>query len=547
LHALDLICTKKTYMQYILRLLITFIIMHQSINLWAQNEQKLSFGEHSVGFRYEWIKNFAQNSCGDKEYSGPGKQLLLGIWYPAKEAATKKMTLREYVEMKNVEREVKLTENMKIYARESWFNYTLEEYSDSSYSSKVQAFEKSLDIELKAEFRAKKQPGKFPVIIYHHGAGGTYDDNAQMCEYFASHGYLVISSSFFQCKGNIVFEDTDWHSSITDLHAILQYTSNIENADINNIALLGHSRGCQIGYAAITGLNSSYKCFVALDPTWDGKTYEKLYKDWGRSSLLKYIKSNAEKVNVLVLHISSFRKNSGISKDSAKALDKNYHMQLPVTDLLVHSERHQIVTHPEHSHEAFISQGGNDYKRMHKSINDTDYKKWAKLQDKQYQFVCNATLKYFNRQLKSTTKHRTDWTTFIQSLNWKKDNAKSIIKSAKPLPLIEEEWEEILLNEGLDSISFFISREIEELGYHKFSHENLARKFFQKDRKLSKAIVDHYSETYPESWKGPYLKAIFFMNENNLEEGKKHFQRSLELSPPEGMIQRLQNKSYYIW
>jgi len=31
-------------------------------------------------------------------------------------------------------------------------------------------------------------PGKFPVVIYHAGLGGTFDDNAVVYEYLASHG-----------------------------------------------------------------------------------------------------------------------------------------------------------------------------------------------------------------------------------------------------------------------------------------------------------------------------------------------------------------------
>jgi predicted dienelactone hydrolase len=38
--------------------------------------------------------------------------------------------------------------------------------------------------------------GKFPLVIYHSGNGSSFEDNSVLCEFLASHGYVVLGSAF---------------------------------------------------------------------------------------------------------------------------------------------------------------------------------------------------------------------------------------------------------------------------------------------------------------------------------------------------------------
>ena len=35
-----------------------------------------------------------------------------------------------------------------------------------------------------------------PLVLYHSGAGSSFEDDAVLCEFLASHGYVVIGSAF---------------------------------------------------------------------------------------------------------------------------------------------------------------------------------------------------------------------------------------------------------------------------------------------------------------------------------------------------------------
>src|SRR5262245_11575117 len=41
---------------------------------------------------------------------------------------------------------------------------------------------------------ARVRPGKFPLIVFSHGNGGTRHQNTFWCDYMASHGYIVVSA-----------------------------------------------------------------------------------------------------------------------------------------------------------------------------------------------------------------------------------------------------------------------------------------------------------------------------------------------------------------
>ena len=526
-------------------LIVGLLIIY--LTSFSQSAQPVSTGEYLVGFKYQWVTNFAQNECGDIGKSRPGKQVLLGIWYPATVGNQNVMKIRDYVYMNGLKGNDTIAEEIRAYGKDSWFSYTMMEYLDSTYTDKTVAFEQSLNFVCDARFEAKPVNKRFPVVIYQHGAGGTYDDNLMMCEYLASNGYVVISSSFLKCVRNTVFENSNWKEDLSDLQTILTHIQSMENTDGNKIALMGHSAGCQTGYAAAIGYSSPYKCFIGLDPTWDGKSYEKLYNDWGKPNMLSYIHSNRDQMVTPILHIASFRKNTGIPADSAKAMNEAYQMQFPITDLFVNSERTMITTHPIHRHEAFISQGGYDNIRMKSHVTDPQVLEDINRQINLYRFVSKMVLVYLDEKLKPSDTTFKKMADFIDSLHTVKDVVNIGITPSKPIPTLVSEWQEIIKKNGMVGVTAILNKEIEVSGYHNFSHVFLAQYFFHKNRELSKEIIDNYTVMYPDSWMGLFLQGLFAFNSGHEEEGRKFYDEALKKSPPDRMIDLIKNYSYYLW
>src|ERR1035437_11073477 len=88
--------------------------------------------------------------------------------------------------------------------------------------------------------------GKFPVVIYHPGLGGTFDDNSVACEYLASHGYVVLSSAYQAADSSALNIDGDLATSLEDLNFLLRYAATLPFADVSKVAAMGHSYGAQV-------------------------------------------------------------------------------------------------------------------------------------------------------------------------------------------------------------------------------------------------------------------------------------------------------------
>ncbi len=514
----------------------------------AQLNQRLhNYGKYKVGFKYGWVTNYSRNNCGEIGTSDPGKQVLIGIWYPATSTGKKIMKLNDYMMMNGLKGNEPIVASMRDYSRHSWFSYSLMEYEDSTYEAKELAFSGAMDFSTYAGFEAPVMKGKYPVVLYHHGAGGTYDDNVLMCEYLASHGFVVISSALLHCSRETVFEDFDWRENTSDLDAILGAIAQMPNADINRVALMGHSRGCQFGYAAILGRSSPYKCFIGLDPTWDGKPFDDLYKDWWEPSLLRYLKENNTRVITPILHIASFRENSGIPEDSARVLNEQGIMQLPVTELFMHSDRHTLTLDQEVSHETYISQSGYDFLRMLPHLKDPDDVAYAEFQLKYYHFISETILHYLSMQLLPSEKTKQVWEQFTATMSLVDENAVYRKFPGKPVPTLEDEWPAILRSQGMDSVTAILTREMEQSGYHQFVHESLAQHFFHENRALAKQIVEQYKTMWPDSWKGPYLEGTFAFNEGREEDAHQFYDEALKRSPPDYIVDFLKDYTYYIW
>ena len=88
--------------------------------------------------------------------------------------------------------------------------------------------------------------GKFPIILYHAGAAGSLEENSVMCEYLASHGYVVITSAFQSADGQHVSNnyggpETSW----SDLAFLLKHAHSLPFVDTSKAGAIGHSMGAQ--------------------------------------------------------------------------------------------------------------------------------------------------------------------------------------------------------------------------------------------------------------------------------------------------------------
>lgn len=220
-----------------------------------------------------------------------------------------------------------------------------EEYTESTIIDQLFGKRKSdldsIEMNLLQKFResktavrlkAKPLKGKFPLVIYHQGAGASLDDNAILCEWLASNGYIVMGSSF-QASDGTRMSSAGEEGAVKDIGFLLSFAKKLPNVDWMNIAMIGHSLGGQVAnYAAAQG-NMPVDALICLETT-----QEYYFGDMKLWPYVTYVSRNADKVNTAFLFASNPYAIHDLA-DNMKNADRYY------------------LTIPGMEHNDFISQG----------------------------------------------------------------------------------------------------------------------------------------------------------------------------------------------
>ena len=85
---------------------------------------------------------------------------------------------------------------------------------------------------------------RFPVVIYAPSFSASAFENADLCEFLASHGYVVIASPSLGTRGRDMTDDLEGiETQVADIEFLIGYAQGLANADASKIAVAGYSWG----------------------------------------------------------------------------------------------------------------------------------------------------------------------------------------------------------------------------------------------------------------------------------------------------------------
>lgn len=112
---------------------------------------------------------------------------------------------------------------------------------------------------------AKAAPGKFPVVIYAPSFGASAHENADLCEYLASQGYVVMSTAAIGAHGRPMTHDLEGvEAQAGDIEFLVGYAQSLAQADAAHIAVVGYSWGGMANVLA-AARDSRISALVSLD------------------------------------------------------------------------------------------------------------------------------------------------------------------------------------------------------------------------------------------------------------------------------------------
>jgi len=158
------------------------------------------------------------------------------VWYPAIGNGAP-MRYRDYAATVATEEEFSRTPEQVRRATE----LLVEQRSAGGQEARVSA---EMDQRVQALRDAPERPGKFPVLIYAPSHSAYAIENADLCEYLASHGYIVIASASLGARSHAMTADLEGaEAQAADIGFLVGYAHTLDQADSGRIGVLGSSWG----------------------------------------------------------------------------------------------------------------------------------------------------------------------------------------------------------------------------------------------------------------------------------------------------------------
>jgi hypothetical protein len=256
-------------------------------------------GDYSVGFcdtvifeddlRFEFLPDTTV-SYKQYDYEGPSP-LFIQIWHPiSKKPKESPLTFGQLRKRKLTDQLESVYKPLFIKSDSFFVEFNINWYIKNLDSLKwgkltydsLDGFE-VLNIlkgyQTQSYYQKFNTPKNFPLIVYHHGAQSSSDENFVLAEYFASRGYVFVSSNFhlpFEKRmygyEGVIFDDTKLPKTLLDFSKKL-----IEHH--NKVIFIGHSAGAQVGFKFL--YNEDIDAFVSLETTMEGEEKEDLFSEDG--------------------------------------------------------------------------------------------------------------------------------------------------------------------------------------------------------------------------------------------------------------------------
>lgn len=219
--------------------------------------EPIQWGTHSVGFRYrlhgDSNRLYGAQFFEDGEEVPPGtpRPIQVSEWFPT-------TTFNERVTIQTLGEAVSQVEkNLDELERIEAIDYELEA--------------EGIDPEI-LEKKTQSYASDFvsgtnhPVVIYSPGLGSESVENNTLCEFLASHGYMVYALSSLGVHERKASADMEnIQEQLQDLEYLIKYIAASPHADTSSMTLIGHSWGALTNLVLALNHEGKFEKLVSLD------------------------------------------------------------------------------------------------------------------------------------------------------------------------------------------------------------------------------------------------------------------------------------------
>ena len=277
-------------------------------------------GPHAVGLRivqqydYSRVLDPQVDAFGKAGKVGPGRPIQTLVWYPAKRTGAAPMRVADYRQASLADVDFASPKAEGETQRAAW----LAGPQKAHYGAATLAIRD-----------APNADGRFPVVIYAPSFASSAYENLDLCEYLASHGYIVIASRSLGARSVMMTDDVEGvEAQAADMAFLANYAHTLPQADITKVAAAGFSWGGMANVFA-AARSSRFKALVSLDGSI--RFHPKI---WGAAS---YVRPARTAVPMLFL---------GARAPTAEALERYDKLGASYLNSMKYSDVYVTTMHP---------------------------------------------------------------------------------------------------------------------------------------------------------------------------------------------------------
>lgn len=222
-------------------------------------------GPNAVGLKVVEQYDFSRGYRGetDVETGKPitgerARPIQTLIWYPAAKGSGQALAVGDYVRLGATADDFEHTPSERAAMQEKFMAAKVATLSPERAKAELAA-------PMLARRDATPASGKFPVVIYAPSFNADAYENADLCEYLASQGYVVIASpSFGQASRGMTTDLEGAETQVGDIEFLIGYAHGLPQADMGRLAVVGYSWGGLANVMA-AAKDSRIRALVALD------------------------------------------------------------------------------------------------------------------------------------------------------------------------------------------------------------------------------------------------------------------------------------------
>ncbi len=278
-------------------------------------------GKYKVGFRHYIASDSTRTYKRIYDYNNEVffRPIPISIWYPTEHniGNQKPLQVIDYLEILKEEEEWEHLPNDQIL---NWFYYANTSANQKQLEEKTSAY-------LETEFTEDKHA----VVIYTPSYQASSIENFALCEYLASHGYIVISSPSRGTETRWFSENNakEMETQARDVEFLIKEAGRFPNVDYQKFVLMGFSFG-GLSNIIVQNRNHNVEAVVSLDGT---ERYQ--YTTLNESPFF-----DVEKIDVPYLHMAQKDIPESVLKQDNIAAELNFEFKL--YDSLSKSKAYQL-------------------------------------------------------------------------------------------------------------------------------------------------------------------------------------------------------------